>query len=578
VNLTEVDFQGNAPRAAGANCFHDDNGATVYYLPGTTGWGVTFGGRPAVLLPMKSPVQQKGQILSQPRKTATKSAAFDAIATNEQDVCAVEIQADGGYWLDGKKLPLPQVESELVSMFRENPKLSVGIRADERTQWKAVDDLVDVCTRNHIALFAARVKAGAKEKPQASTVLPASAAVHRVSSPADNPDDPSNDPEQVRADPPSSAAAPTPTMPVLTQAPVSDGRRLYLETIAAHKTELARACDTAMSNIVSDLRGLANQYPPLSDIGPASLVKRGSPDSCNNELEYLKNTRFVELPFSGRQESTWPVVDNGGMLLSIHLINNDDQTGLSLNGYWGTIADWYPLLLEGRFDKFMIGYYLTLNAPDPALEKAIKETVEKQAGILQRQFRDIIGVDPAVARARETCAQEMTNILTDLKGLARDYPALSDIGTTTVENRGPGYFYNHIRYWRNVYVEPGTNAGPNQLQTIEPPPEPKKGGVALDVYITSADEPFGFNPANGFPLVISSKGQQKVNIHDWERFNMADLFPDHFDSMKAPATVRAIKEIIERHEQNLRKATENIIVFPTLKTNSAALQDRRQEL
>jgi hypothetical protein len=48
--------------------------------------------------------------------------------------------------------------------------------------------------------------------------------------------------------------------------------------------------------------------------------------------------------------------------------------------------------------------------------------------------------------------------------------------------------------------------------------------------------------------------------------------------MKAPATVRAIKEIIERHEQNLRKATENIIVFPTLKTNSAALQDRRQEL
>jgi hypothetical protein len=29
--------------------FSGDNNATVYYLPGTTGWGTTFGGRPAVL-------------------------------------------------------------------------------------------------------------------------------------------------------------------------------------------------------------------------------------------------------------------------------------------------------------------------------------------------------------------------------------------------------------------------------------------------------------------------------------------------------------------------------------------------
>jgi hypothetical protein len=29
--------------------FTGDNNATVYYLPGTTNWGTTFGGRPAVL-------------------------------------------------------------------------------------------------------------------------------------------------------------------------------------------------------------------------------------------------------------------------------------------------------------------------------------------------------------------------------------------------------------------------------------------------------------------------------------------------------------------------------------------------
>jgi hypothetical protein len=47
-SLTGVYFQGNAP-SLGSSLFIFDNNATVYYLPGTTGWGPTFGGRPAVL-------------------------------------------------------------------------------------------------------------------------------------------------------------------------------------------------------------------------------------------------------------------------------------------------------------------------------------------------------------------------------------------------------------------------------------------------------------------------------------------------------------------------------------------------
>jgi hypothetical protein len=45
---TSVYFQGNAP-SLGLGVFQDANNATVYYLPGTAGWGTTFGGRPAVL-------------------------------------------------------------------------------------------------------------------------------------------------------------------------------------------------------------------------------------------------------------------------------------------------------------------------------------------------------------------------------------------------------------------------------------------------------------------------------------------------------------------------------------------------
>jgi hypothetical protein len=47
--LTNVYFKGNAP-FVGSSLFLDPISPTVYYyLPGTTGWGTTFGGRPAVL-------------------------------------------------------------------------------------------------------------------------------------------------------------------------------------------------------------------------------------------------------------------------------------------------------------------------------------------------------------------------------------------------------------------------------------------------------------------------------------------------------------------------------------------------
>ena len=46
--LTSVFFMGNAP-SADSTVFSFDPKATVYYLAGTTGWGATFGGVPAVL-------------------------------------------------------------------------------------------------------------------------------------------------------------------------------------------------------------------------------------------------------------------------------------------------------------------------------------------------------------------------------------------------------------------------------------------------------------------------------------------------------------------------------------------------
>ncbi len=48
-SLTGIYFKGNAPSLGGPEVFASDNKATVYYLPGTTGWGTTYGGRPTAL-------------------------------------------------------------------------------------------------------------------------------------------------------------------------------------------------------------------------------------------------------------------------------------------------------------------------------------------------------------------------------------------------------------------------------------------------------------------------------------------------------------------------------------------------
>jgi hypothetical protein len=50
-NLVGVYFKGNAPAVVGfwSDLFLPSNNVTVYYMPGTTGWGLTYAGVPAML-------------------------------------------------------------------------------------------------------------------------------------------------------------------------------------------------------------------------------------------------------------------------------------------------------------------------------------------------------------------------------------------------------------------------------------------------------------------------------------------------------------------------------------------------
>jgi hypothetical protein len=54
-SLAGVYFQGNAP-SIGSGVFDYNDNATVHYLPGTTGWGPTFGGRPTAPWVLPNPL------------------------------------------------------------------------------------------------------------------------------------------------------------------------------------------------------------------------------------------------------------------------------------------------------------------------------------------------------------------------------------------------------------------------------------------------------------------------------------------------------------------------------------------
>jgi alpha-tubulin suppressor-like RCC1 family protein len=80
VNLNAVYFEGNAP-ADGGDIFDYDTGVTVYYLPGTIGWGSTFGGAPTM--------EEKNTVMSfAPGCTAG---------------CSVFIESDGSLWTMGDR-------------------------------------------------------------------------------------------------------------------------------------------------------------------------------------------------------------------------------------------------------------------------------------------------------------------------------------------------------------------------------------------------------------------------------------------------------------------------------------------
>jgi len=74
----------------------------------------------------------------------------------KEDVRTVEIDAQGHYALDKVRLPLDQLESQLVKAFRANKDIVVFIRADREAFVKYLYPVIDRCQRRGINRYSLR--------------------------------------------------------------------------------------------------------------------------------------------------------------------------------------------------------------------------------------------------------------------------------------------------------------------------------------------------------------------------------------------------------------------------------------
>ena len=75
---------------------------------------------------------------------------------NKSDIRTVEISNTGYYALDKRKMPLPQIISQLAGESRSNPNLVVYIRADKECRYDLVAQIIDGCQKNGITRYSLR--------------------------------------------------------------------------------------------------------------------------------------------------------------------------------------------------------------------------------------------------------------------------------------------------------------------------------------------------------------------------------------------------------------------------------------
>jgi biopolymer transport protein ExbD len=66
---------------------------------------------------------------------------------HKDDIMTVQITRQGGYVLQGRPMPLPQVLASLAQIHKLKPNMVVDVRADKDGRMESFTDLVDGCQK-----------------------------------------------------------------------------------------------------------------------------------------------------------------------------------------------------------------------------------------------------------------------------------------------------------------------------------------------------------------------------------------------------------------------------------------------
>lgn len=105
-----------------------------------------------IIFVITTPLLEKGMDLKLPVGGKSDSQV------NKQDIRIVEINPQGIYAMNHRRMNLSQIVAQLAQDFKYNPNLVIYIRADENSRMKDFVALTDACTKNGISRYSIRTE------------------------------------------------------------------------------------------------------------------------------------------------------------------------------------------------------------------------------------------------------------------------------------------------------------------------------------------------------------------------------------------------------------------------------------
>ncbi|MGA2662776.1 MAG: hypothetical protein ABSH34_35295 [Verrucomicrobiota bacterium] len=147
------------------------------------------------------------------------------------------------------------------------------------------------------------------------------------------------------------------------------------------------ACAQTLTNIHADLLKLVRTFPVLDGMSNAHIVS-AEPLVWRNttwehhRLSYHKNVRTEQLKpgpdGTDPQQAEIQTVERGGVRLEIYVV----QRAVKIER-----AHEYALPYGAGDNQLRLLYNLKANPPDPALEKSVREVIEKHVELLKKNLQ-----------------------------------------------------------------------------------------------------------------------------------------------------------------------------------------------